>query len=192
MNEAILKAVIVLWENENQVQSLHLFSPNSSWSKVTFELLAFHWWSWGDGGQNEGPPSLLLLLLVHTFIQVFHYILRAGPIPQECTRQGRRAAILTYWGKSSASAMSCKIPPRLILMLSMKKGILQLATTIRRTIDKRLLVVNWPYHPLLPNKGYCLGTTHPHALPSFDLAHREAVFEVTSEKWPQDCFLATA
>ena len=191
MNEAILKAVIVLWENENQVQPLHLFSQNSSWSQATFELLAFHWWSWGDGGQNEGPPSLLLL--VHTFIQVFHYILRAGPIPQECTRQGRRAAILTFWGKKLKQCL------RFLPGWSWCWGWRRASYSLQQqsdgpTIDKRLLVVNWPYHPLLPNKGYCLGTTstHPLTLPSFDLAHREAVFEVTSEKWPQDYFLATA
>ena len=59
--------------------------------------LPFHWWSRWDG-QKEGPAaSLLLLLLVHTFIQVFHYILRAGPIPQECTRQHIRARVQWRW-----------------------------------------------------------------------------------------------
>ena len=60
--------------------------------------LPFHWWARWEG-QKEGPAASLLLLLVHTFIQVFHYILRAGPIPQECTRQHIRARVRWRWSR---------------------------------------------------------------------------------------------
>ena len=51
------------------------------------------------GGPCRAPAASLLLLLVHTFIQVFHYILRAGPIPQECTRQHIRARVRWRWSR---------------------------------------------------------------------------------------------
>ena len=87
------------WKPSSAFASLlseFLLKPSNFWVVgISLMVLRRRGAKWG----SSLHLLLLLLVLVHTFIQVFHYILRAGPIPQECTRQGRRAAILTFWGK---------------------------------------------------------------------------------------------
>ena len=99
-----------------------------AFTKVSNCELPLHWWCsrrGARGGPNCLPPPPPPPL--HTFIQVFHYILRAGGIPQECTRQHLRTGF----------DEDCL---RLILVLCMKKG--TKLTTIGRAIDRSQLTTS--------------------------------------------------
>ena len=114
MNEAILKEVIVLWENENQVHSLHLFSHNSS-------LKQNYFWAFGislmvlrrrgaKGGSCLPPPPPPRPHIHSSF--PLHFT--SGPHPTRVHKAGLEGSPSHFqlWGGKAVACL--KIPPGLI------------------------------------------------------------------------------